>query len=159
MRGRDVTGSRQGLKPPGGISPCGFESHRPHEQHKGTALLGALSRTAVAAVWLHQGLWCKVLAKRPDHTAIVADVPGIGPQRARAATVAIGVGETALAAWVLSGRAPRRAAATQTALLAGMNAGGLLFARERIPGAGQMLARNAGLLALAWSIPFTGRDR
>lgn len=44
----------------------------------------------------------------------------------------IGAAEVALAGWMLSGRRPRRAAAAQTALLLGMNAGGLLFAGERI---------------------------
>lgn len=108
---------------------------------------------AVAAVWLHQGLWCKVVRKGMRHERIVADVPYIGPVRARAATMAIGSGEVALAAWVTSGQAPVQAAAVQTALLVGMNGGGLLFARERIAAPGRMLLRNVAFLAAIWTLP------
>lgn len=114
---------------------------------------------AVAAVWLHQGLWCKVVRKGARHETIVADAPFIGPARARAATVAIGSGEMALAAWVVSGHAPVQAAAVQTALLVGMNGGGLLFARERIAAPGRMLLRNVGFLVAIWTLPALGRSR
>jgi hypothetical protein len=34
----------------------------------------------VAAVWLHQGLWCKVLGRDPSHRAVLGTVPGLrGP--------------------------------------------------------------------------------
>jgi len=110
----------------------------------------AVAAVVVAAVWLHQGLWCKVLARAPAHDAIVAAVPGVGPARARRATAAIGVAETVLAAAVLSGRAGRRLAIAQTALLITMNAGGLLFARGRIAHVPRMLGRNAAFIATIW---------
>lgn len=113
---------------------------------------------AVAAVWLYQGLWCKVVRAHTHHEAIVADVPFVGSAHARAATMTIGSGEVALAAWVISGHAPVRAAATQTALLLGMNAGGLLFARERIAAPGRMLLRNVGFLVAIWTLPALRRS-
>ena len=64
--------------------------------------------------------------------------------------LAIGVVETVLAVWVVSGRRPRAAAAVGTALVAGMNAGGLTFGRQHIPGVRSMVAENAAFLALAW---------
>lgn len=96
---------------------------------------------------------------RPDHEAIVADVPGVRGRRARTVTVGIGVGETVLAFWVLSGFAPRRAAVAQTALLVGMNAGGLVFARDRIGDSRRMVARNVCFLAAVWGSAVTGRSR
>jgi hypothetical protein len=63
----------------------------------------------------------------------------------------VGSAEVALAAWVLSGRAPRTAAAAQTALLGAMNGGGLLFSRGTIPEPANMVTQNLALLALIWS--------
>jgi hypothetical protein len=63
----------------------------------------------------------------------------------------VGSAEVALAAWVLSGRAPRSAAAAQTALLGAMNGGGLLFSRGTIPEPANMVTQNLALLALIWS--------
>ncbi|MEV4135752.1 DoxX-like family protein [Dactylosporangium sp. NPDC049742] len=104
------------------------------------------ARAAVAAVWLYEGLWCKLLHGDPDQEKIVAAAPLLGP----AALTGIGLVEVALAAWVLTGRWPRAAAATQTVLLVAFNAGGLLFAGDHIADAGRMLTSNAALLALAW---------
>lgn len=125
----------------------------------GTAVAGWTLRGAVGSVWLHQGLWSKVLRGRPDHEAIVADVPGVGERRARTVTVGIGVGETVLAFWVLSGFGPRCAAVAQTALLVGMNAGGLVFAHDRIGDPRRMVARNACFLAAIWGAAMTGRSQ
>jgi DoxX-like family len=63
---------------------------------------------------------------------------------------AIGAVETAFAAWVISGRAPRLAAAAQTALLVGMNVGGLLWGRRSIPAPKALVAENLAFLALVW---------
>lgn len=114
---------------------------------------------AVAAVWLHQGLWAKILGRDPRHREIVGDVPLIGPARARPATVAIGTAEVALALWVLSTRRPIAAAATQTLLLAGMNSGGLALARDRISAPTRLIGRNLGFLALAWAAAGLARSR
>jgi uncharacterized membrane protein YphA (DoxX/SURF4 family) len=106
------------------------------------------ARAAVAAVWLYEGLWCKVLTG--DQLSIVAAVPFLPPALASAALTGVGVAETALAVWVLTGRRARAAAIVQTVLLVAFNAGGLLFAADQISDEGRMLTANAALLALAW---------
>jgi hypothetical protein len=63
----------------------------------------------------------------------------------------VGAVEVALAAWVLSGRAPRSAAAAQTALLGAMNGGGLLFSPGTIAEPANMVTQNLALVALIWS--------
>ena len=109
-----------------------------------------LGRFAVAAVWLYEGLWCKILGGDGEQRAILAAVPLLPARLVPAALVGAGLAETAIAAWVLSGRRARAAALTQTALLVAFNAGGLCFAAGRITDAGRMLTANAALLALAW---------
>ena len=111
----------------------------------------ALARLAIAGVWLYQGGWCKLVAPNERHLRIVADLPGVGPAHARKVQAMVGTVEVALAAWVLSGRAPRTAAAAQTALLGTMNGGGLLFSRDTISEPGNMLTQNLALVALIWS--------
>lgn len=106
------------------------------------------ARWALAAVWLYEGLWCKVIDG--SQRAIVAEVPLLPAPLVTAALVVIGLAETALAGWVLTGRHARAAAVTQTVLLVAFNAGGLLFAGEHITDPGRMLTANAALLALAW---------
>ena len=64
-----------------------------------------ISRLALAAVWLYQGLWLKLLAPS-HHAGIVAEVPFGGPWL----LPAIGIAESALAAWILTGRHPPPAA-------------------------------------------------
>jgi len=63
----------------------------------------------------------------------------------------VGAVEVGLAVWVLSARAPRTAAAAQTALLGAMNGGGLLFSREAIAEPAAMVTQNLALVALIWS--------
>jgi hypothetical protein len=105
---------------------------------------------AVAGVWLYHGLWCKLASRCPDQLDVVAAVPGLRGTRAKAVLLAIGVIETGLALWVVSGRRPRAAAAVGTALVGGMNVGGLVFGRRHIPAVKTMLGENAAFLALAW---------
>lgn len=111
----------------------------------------ALGRMAIAAVWLYQGGWCKLVRPSERHLAIVAGLPLVGPRRARAVLSVIGASEVGLALWVLSGRAPRLAAAAQTAALGAMNGGGLVFSSKEIPDAGAMLTQNLALITLIWS--------
>jgi len=113
--------------------------------------MNALARLAIAAVWLYQGGWCKLIAPHERHLQVVADLPGVGPAHARQALAVVGSVEVALAAWVLSGRAPRTAAAAQTALLGAMNGGGLIFSRGTISEPANMVTQNLALVALIWS--------
>jgi uncharacterized membrane protein YphA (DoxX/SURF4 family) len=105
---------------------------------------------AVAGVWLYHGLWCKLLGGCPEQVDVVAAVPWFGGRLAKPVLRSVGVIETVLAVWVVSGRRPRGAAALGTALVAGMNAGGLTFGRRHVPAAKTMIAENIAFLALAW---------
>lgn len=109
-----------------------------------------LIRIAVAAVWLYEGLWCKLLGGAPDQSRIVQSVPYFGPRFGRLVLGAIGVIEVALALWVLSGAAPILCAATQTVLLVAMNANGLFWAHDLIHDPGGMVVKNFAFLVLAW---------
>jgi DoxX-like family len=73
----------------------------------------------IAAVWLINGLFCKVLGLVPRHEEIVGRI--LGPEHARAITVAIGVAEVAMAVWISSGFASRLNAITQIVVIAAMN--------------------------------------
>ena len=112
-----------------------------------------------AAVWLHQGLWCKVLSGDPAHRDILASVPGLGGPRARVATTALGLGETALAGLVATRGDRRWVAALQTALVGAFNAGGLAVGRSHIAHPARLLVRNGVFLALIWSAARGHRDR
>ena len=109
-----------------------------------------LTRVAVAAVWLYEGLWCKILGGMPSQVEVVGAVPLFSPRSAARVLRAIGVVECALGVWVLSGWQPVGAAIVQTGLLVTMNSGGLLWARRRIPDPGGMVVKNFAFLVLAW---------
>lgn len=74
---------------------------------------------ALAAVWLANGLLCKVLHLVPRHEAIVARI--LGPAYAAPLTRVIGLAEIGMAIWVVSGRYIRLNAAAQIGLVASMN--------------------------------------
>lgn len=73
----------------------------------------------IAAVWIANGLFCKVLNLVPRHEAIVARI--IGDAHAGALTRTIGIAETAMAVWIISGIKPRLNAITQAVIIATMN--------------------------------------
>jgi uncharacterized membrane protein YphA (DoxX/SURF4 family) len=109
-----------------------------------------LIRLAIALVWLYQGFWCKVLGGIPRHEAVIASVPFIGSAAGRSALVALGLLECGIGLWVLSGRWMRQAAIVQTALLAGMNACGIIWAAHLIPDPAGMVLQNFAFLLLIW---------
>ena len=109
-----------------------------------------LLQSAVAAVWLYEGLWCKVLGRSPHEFEVIEQVPFLAPATAHALLRVLGLVETALAAWILAGWQPIAAAVAQTALLVGLNAAGIYFSRHRIPDPAGMLVKNAAFLVLAW---------
>ena len=109
-----------------------------------------LTQVAVAAVWLYEGLWCKLLGRMPHQFEVVGAVPFFGPRSAAWVLRALGVGECGLAIWVLSGWQPVCAAVAQTGLLVTMNSGGLLWARQIIPDPAGMVVKNFAFLVLAW---------
>lgn len=73
----------------------------------------------IALVWLLNGLVCKVLNLVPRHEQIVARI--LGYQYARPLTVAIGLAEIGMAAWVLTGMQSRYNAICQMVIVAAMN--------------------------------------
>lgn len=109
-----------------------------------------LIRIAIAAVWLYEGLWCKLLGRSPHEEQVVAAHPLFGARRAALMLKAIGVVEVALAVWVLSGWQPWLAALAQTVLLVGMNVNGLLFARHVIDDPAGMVVKNFAFVLLMW---------
>jgi hypothetical protein len=76
-------------------------------------------RYAIAAVWLVNGLLCKVLYLVPRHEAIVARI--LGPEYAAPLTRLIGFAEIGMGIWVLSGRWLKLNVAAQIALVISMN--------------------------------------
>lgn len=115
-----------------------------------------LIRIAVAAVWLYEGLWCKLLRGEPREFEVVKAVPRYGPRFGVPFLMTLGVVEVTLAAWVLSGAAPLLCAIAQTVLLVSLNANGLIWARDVIHDPRGMLVKNFAFLVLAWvaaSIP------
>ena len=73
----------------------------------------------IACVWLINGLFCKVLDLVPRHRLIVARI--LGDEYAKPLTVLIGLLETCMAVWILSGFSKKLNVLSQIVLIAGMN--------------------------------------
>ena len=73
----------------------------------------------IAAVWLINGLVCKVLNLVPRHQQIVGRI--IGDEHARLMTLLIGCAEIGMAAWIMSGIWSWLNAITQIVVIAAMN--------------------------------------
>ncbi|HEV2289732.1 MAG TPA: DoxX-like family protein [Candidatus Acidoferrales bacterium] len=107
-------------------------------------------RTSVAAVWVYEGLWCKILGRVKTQLEVVTAVPRLGPRFGGAFLKMLGAVEVTLAAWVMAGTEPRLCAIMQTALLVLMNANGLLWARRIIREPAGMIVKNIAFLVLVW---------
>lgn len=73
----------------------------------------------IAAVWLANGLFCKVLNLVPRHQQIVAQI--LGSHNSRTITILIGFAETIMGIWILSGYKPKLNAISQILVVAIMN--------------------------------------
>jgi uncharacterized membrane protein YphA (DoxX/SURF4 family) len=73
----------------------------------------------IAAVWLANGLFCKVLNLVPRHQQIVARI--LGSDHAELLTKMIGFAEIAMAVWIVSGYWSRLNAFVQIMIIAAMN--------------------------------------
>ena len=73
----------------------------------------------IAAVWLANGLLCKVLNLVPRHQQIVARI--LGDDYSRPLTLLIGLSEIGMAVWILSGIKSRLNAIVQILVIATMN--------------------------------------
>ena len=110
----------------------------------------ALIRASVAAVWLYEGLWCKLLGVVQAQVDVVKAVPHLGPRFGTAFLKVLGLVEVALAVWVVVGWAPGLCAIVQTGLLIALNANGLLWARHIIHDPAGMVIKNIAFLVLVW---------
>lgn len=108
-------------------------------------------RGAVAAVWLYEGLWCKVFGRAQLEAQVVAKVPMFGPRFGRSFLKALGVIEVLLAAWVISAIHPGACAIAEVTLLVVLNVNGLLWSRDIIPDPAGMIVKNMAFLVLAWA--------
>jgi hypothetical protein len=109
-----------------------------------------LIRGAVAAVWLYEGLWCKLFGREPNQRTIVEAVPRLGRRVGALFLNALGAVEVALGLWALSGIAPLWCALAQTLLLVTLNTNGILWARHLIHDPPGMLVKNFAFVILAW---------
>lgn len=110
----------------------------------------ALIRWSIAAVWLYEGLWCKILGRAPSQADVVEAVPRLGPRFGLLFLKTLGIVESALAVWVVSGISPGVCAIVQTVLLLTLNANGLLWARHIIHEPAGMIVKNIAFLVLVW---------
>jgi len=109
-----------------------------------------LIRASVAAVWLYEGLWCKILGRVQSQVDVVKAVPRLGPVLGPPFLKVLGIVEVALAVWVMAGFSPGICAIVQTALLVALNANGLLWARHIIHEPAGMVVKNIAFLVLVW---------
>ncbi len=109
-----------------------------------------LIHSVVAAVWLYEGLWCKLLQGEPRQFEVVSAVPRYGPAIGMKFLKVLGVVEVMVALWVVSGITPWACAVFQTVLLASLNACGLCWARHIIHDPAGMVIKNFAFLVLAW---------
>ena len=107
-------------------------------------------RASVAAVWLYEGLWCKLFRGEPRELEVVKAVPYYGPRFGVPFLMTLGVVEVAIAAWVLSGAEPFLCAIVETVLLVSLNANGLIWSRHVIHDPRGMVVKNFAFLVLAW---------
>lgn len=104
----------------------------------------------VAAVWLAQGLFSKLLGGVPRHLAIVQSVPGLGGAAGEQVLALVGVAEVSIGIWVLTAWAPRLCAGVQSAALLSMNVVELGFARDLLLWPAALIPVNLLFLAAAW---------
>ena len=109
-----------------------------------------LIHASVAAVWLYEGLWCKLLRGEPHQVQVVEAVPHFGPRLGKLFLLVLGVVETGIAFWVLSAASPISCAVVQTGLLVALNSAGLLWASRVIHDPAGMVIKNLAFLVLVW---------
>ncbi len=107
-------------------------------------------RASVAAVWLYEGLWCKILGHVQTQVEVVRAVPWLGTRFGPHFLKGLGIVEVALAVWVMAGISAGTCASVQTALLVVLNANGILWARRIIHDPAGMVVKNIAFLVLVW---------
>jgi len=105
-----------------------------------------LVRFGIALVWLHEGLWMKLLHRDPHEVSIVAAVGAPYPLSPHLFLDLIGIGETLIAIGVLSGLFPRFLATFQIVLLLTMNLIAICFGQGTIADPIGLLIHNLPLI-------------
>lgn len=119
-------------------------------RHINWPAIRSASAFVVASTWLVHGLYNKLLGGSSRHLQIVQSTPGLDGIAGEQALVAIGLGEVALAMWVISGGAPRLCATVQTFALLSCNVVELTFAPHLLLWPAGVIPANLDFLALAW---------
>jgi hypothetical protein len=78
-----------------------------------------INRFIISAVWLVNGLYCKILQFVPRHKQIVGRI--LGEEYASLITILIGLAEVGMFIWILSGKYSRVNAMVQIAIIGLMN--------------------------------------
>jgi DoxX-like family len=107
------------------------------------------TRASVAAVWIYEGLWCKLLGGVQSQMDVVTVVPRLGAF-AKPFLELLGLVEVGLAVWVMTGIAPGLCAIAQSVFLVLLNANGLVWARHLIREPAGMVIKNIAFLMLVW---------
>jgi hypothetical protein len=84
----------------------------------------------IALVWLINGLLCKVLQFVPRHSEIVGEILNIS--NPLPVTIAIGLAETLLATWILTGKYRKPTAVLQILLVLTMNLIEFMFVSDML---------------------------
>ncbi len=100
-------------------------------------------RLFFAAVWLFNGIWCKILDGVPRHREIVART--LGEEHSLLLTRLIGCGEVMMAAWILSGIRWKWSCAAQIAAVVAMNVTEFIMVPDML-----LFGRINSLIALAY---------
>jgi hypothetical protein len=109
-----------------------------------------LIEAAIAAVWLYEGLWCKVLGRSAHQLEVVEASPFFGPRLSAPFLRGLGLVECGVAVWVLTSWQPVWAAIVQSVLLVALNTAGIMWSRHLIPDPPGMVIKNFAFLILAW---------
>ena len=107
-----------------------------------------LIRLILAFVWFYNGLYLKLILIDPEHLKVVQEVGGLGPLSPEQFLFFIGLGETALGLFILSGWKYRLACFIQLGLVVCMNVVGIASGGVDKPLA--LIAVNLPLLACMW---------
>lgn len=115
-----------------------------------------LLRCILAAIWLYNGLWLKVIVHNAHHLAIVSPIaPSIGLS-ALAMLQLIGSCETLLAFGILSGLFHRFVSYFQIGVIILMNIIGIVFGGGAIADPLGLIISNLPTLACAWLVALYG---
>ena len=107
-----------------------------------------LVRLILAAVWFYNGTYLKLILVDPEHLKVVEAVGQVGPLSPANFLFLIGLGETLLGLWILSGVFYKWSCGLQFSLIVAMNVIGILSGGVDSPAS--LVITNLPLLACIW---------